>query len=210
MPKLTVFFKDKVIHSGLFENGIVHIGRDETNDLIIDSMAIAPAHAVIIIRDDACTVKQLNDEFPLIINGKKTKACNLNDNDTISIGKHDIVFNTVKFIAPEASNNLIDEDVKLLNQEIDNDLQIPAANLQIMNGSNIGKVLQLKKSMTRLGHDGNGVIAILKRKEGYFVSVLENAGTITINNEPLNDKPLKLNMNDVLVVNNTSLQFFLN
>ncbi|MGZ8927257.1 MAG: FHA domain-containing protein [Methylobacter sp.] len=210
MPKLTVFFKDKVIHSGLFENGIVHIGRDETNDLIIDSMAIAPAHAVIIIRDDACTVKQLNDEFPLIINGKKTKACNLNDNDTISIGKHDIVFNTVKFIAPEASNNPIDEDVKLLNQEIDNDLQIPAANLQIMNGSNIGKVLQLKKSMTRLGHDGNGVIAILKRKEGYFVSVLENAGTITINNEPLNDKPLKLNMNDVLVVNNTSLQFFLN
>jgi len=210
MPKLTVFFKDKVIHSGLFENGIVHIGRDETNDLIIDSMAIAPAHAVIIIRDDACTVKQLNDEFPLIINGKKTKACNLNDNDTISIGKHDIVFNTVKFVAPDASNNPIDEDVKLLNQEIDNELQIPAANLQIMNGSNIGKVLQLKKSMTRLGHDGNGVIAILKRKEGYFVSVLENAGTITINNEPLNDKPLKLNMNDVLVVNNTSLQFFLN
>ncbi|MGZ5576682.1 MAG: FHA domain-containing protein [Methylobacter sp.] len=210
MPKLTVFFKDKVIHSGLFENGIVHIGRDETNDLIIDSMAIAPAHAVIIIRDDACTVKQLNDEFPLIVNGKKTKACNLNDNDTISIGKHDIVFNTVKFVASNASNNLIDEDVKSLNQEIDNELQIPAANLQFMNGSNIGKVLQLKKSMTRLGHDGNGVIAILRRKEGYFVSVLENTGTITINNEPLNDKPLKLNMNDVLVINNTSLQFFLN
>ncbi len=210
MPKLTVFFKDKVIHSGLFGNGIVHIGRDDTNDLVIDSMAIAPAHAVIAIRDDACVIKQLNDEFPLLINGKKTKACNLNDNDTISIGKHDIVFNTVKFVAPDASNSLIDEGVKLLNQEIDNELPIPAANLQIMNGSNIGKVVQLKKSMTRLGHDGSGVIAILKRKEGYFVSVLDNAGTITINNEPLNDKPLKLNMNDVLVVNNTSMQFFLN
>jgi pSer/pThr/pTyr-binding forkhead associated (FHA) protein len=210
MPKLTVFFKDKVIHSGLFENGIVHIGRDETNDLIIDSMAIAPAHAVIVIRDDACVIKQLNDEFPLIINGKKTKACNLSDNDTISIGKHDIVFNTVKFIASGTSNSLIDEDVKLLNHEINNELQIPTANLQILNGSNIGKVVQLKNSLTRLGHDGNGVIAILKRKEGYFVSVLENTGTITINNQPLNDKPLKLNVNDVLVVNNTSLQFFLN
>ncbi|MGZ5054946.1 MAG: FHA domain-containing protein [Methylobacter sp.] len=210
MPKLTVFFKDKVIHSGLFENGIVHIGRDETNDLIIDSMAIAPAHAVIVIRDDACIIKQLNDEFPLIVNGKKTKACNLSDNDTISIGKHDIVFNTVKFVAPDTSNSLIDEGVKLLNLEIDNELHIPAANLQILNGSNIGKVLQLKNSLTRLGHDGNGVIAILKRKEGYFVSVLENTGTITINNQPLNDKPLKLNMNDVLVINNTSMQFFLN
>jgi hypothetical protein len=64
--------------------------------------------------------------------------------------------------------------------------------------------------MTRLGHDGNGIIVISKRREGYFVSVLENSGTITVNNEPLNDKSLKLNTNDVLVIDNTSLQFFLN
>jgi len=210
MAKLTVFFKDKAIHSSLFKHGIVHIGRDETNDLTIDSLAVAPAHAVIVIRDDDCTIKQLNDEFPLIINGKKTKACNLNDNDTISLGKHDIIFNTVECVESPAFNSLIDEDVKSLNQEIDSELRIPAANLQIMNGSNIGKILQLKKAMTRLGHDGNGVIAISKRKEGYFVSVLEHSGTITVNDEPLNDKSLKLNTNDVLVVDNTSLQFFLN
>jgi hypothetical protein len=210
MPKLTVFFKDKAIYSGLFKNGIVHIGRDETNDITIDSMAIAPAHAVIVIRDDAYTIKQLNDEFPLIINGKKTKACSLNDNDTISIGKHDIIFNTVKFAASDAFESVIDEDVLSLNQEIDNELPIPTANLQIMNGSNIGKILSLKKPITRIGHEGNGIIAILKRKEGYFVSVLENTGTITINNKPLDDKSLKLNTNDVLAVNNTSLQFFLN
>ncbi len=210
MAKLTVFFKDKAIHSGLFEQGIVHIGRDETNDLTIDSLAVAPAHAVIIIRDDECTIKQLNDEFPLIINGKKIKACNLNNNDMISMGKHDIIFNTAEFVESSTLNSLIDEDVKSLNQEIDNELHLPAANLQIMTGSNIGKILQLKKSMTRLGHNGNGVIAISKRKEGYFVSVLENSGMITVNNEPLNDKSLKLNTNDVLVIDNTSLQFFLN
>ncbi|WP_027149354.1 FHA domain-containing protein [Methylobacter tundripaludum] len=210
MAKLTVFFKDKAIHSGLFEHGIVHIGRDETNDLTIDSLAVAPAHAVIIIRAEDCTIKQLNDEFPLIVNGKKTKTCNLNNNDTISMGKHDIIFNTAEFVESPAFNSLIDEDVKSLNQEIDSELRIPAANLQIMNGSNIGKILQLKKAMTRLGHDGNGIIVISKRREGYFVSVLENSGTITVNNEPLNDKSLKLNTNDVLVIDNTSLQFFLN
>lgn len=210
MAKLTVFFKDKAIHSGLFEHGIVHIGRDETNDLTIDSLAVAPAHAVIIIRDDDYTIKQLNDGFPLIINGKKIKACHLNNNDAISMGKHDIIFNTTEHIEAQAFNSLIDENVKSLNEEIESELQIPGANLQIMTGSNIGKILQLKKSMTRLGHDGNGIIAISKRKEGYFVSVLENSGTITVNNEPLNDKSLKLKTNDVLVVDNTSLQFFLN
>lgn len=190
MAKLTVFFKDKAIHSSLFENGIVHIGRDETNDLTIDSLTVAPAHAVIIIRDDDCTIKQLNDEFPLIVNGERTKTCNLNDNDMISMGRHDIMFNTAEAVALKSHS--------------------PAANLQFMTGGNIGKILQLKKPMTRLGRDGNGVIAISRRKEGYFVSVLENSGTITVNNEPLNDKALKLNTNDVLVIDNTSLQFFLN
>ncbi len=210
MAKLTVFFRDAAIHSGLFKNGVVHIGRDETNDLTIDSLAVAPAHAVIVIRDDACAIKQLNDQFPLIINGEATKACNLSDNDRISMGKHAILFNTAESVeVPAAFDSLID-DVRSLNLEINGELHSPAARLQVMNGNNIGKILPLKKAMTRLGHDGNGVIAISKRKEGYYVSVLENSGMITVNNEPLEDKLLKLKTNDVLVVNNTSLQFFLN
>ncbi len=211
MAKLTVFFKDKAIQSDLYENGIVRIGRDETNDLTIDSLAVAPAHAVLIILDGDCTIKQLNDEFPLIINGEKVKSGNLNNNDTISLGKHEIIFNTTEYIAsPGKYDRQIDDDIKLFNLEIDSALSSASANLQVMSGNNIGKILQLKKSMTRLGHIGNGVIAISKRKEGYFVSVLENNGKITVNNEPLNDQLLKLNTNDVLVIDNTSLQFFLN
>jgi hypothetical protein len=207
MPKLTVFFKDKAIHSALFEKGIVHIGRDETNDISIDSLAVAPSHAVIIIRDDECTIKQLNDNFPLVINGEPIKIGNLNNNDLISMGKHTLIFNiTESVMLPNSSN---DEDLKLFNQEIEGDLYLPAGNLQIMSGNNIGKILPLRKNMTRLGHNGNGVISISKRKDGYFISVLENTGTITVNNEPLNDKSLKLNANDILVVDDTSLQFFL-
>ncbi len=211
MAKLTVFFKDKAIHSGLFSSGIVHIGRDETNDLTIDSLSVAPAHAVIIIRDEDCTIKQLNNEFPLVINGRPIESCVLNNNDIISMGKHDIVFNTIEPLEPlAAKSELVEEDLKFPSLDIDGEQQIPTANLQFLSGNNIGKILQLKKPMTRLGHDGDGVIAISRRKEGYFVSVLENSGKITINKEPLNDNIVKLNTNDVLVINNTSLQFFLN
>ncbi|MCX7101889.1 MAG: FHA domain-containing protein [Methylobacter sp.] len=211
MPKLTVFFKDKAIHSAVFENGIVHIGRDESNDLSIDSLAVAPIHAAINIQDHVCTIKQLNESFPLIINGNLLKTGSLNNSDTIVLGKHTIIFNTTESIAlPPANDYLTDLDVKSFNQEIEADLSFPTANLQIMNGNNIGKILQLKKPMTRLGHNGNGVILISKRKDGYFVCILESGGTISLNNEPLNDKSLKLNTNDILVIDNMSLQFFLN
>jgi hypothetical protein len=64
--------------------------------------------------------------------------------------------------------------------------------------------------MTRLGQSGSGVIVISKRKDGYFVSVLENIGNILLNNMLLNDSTVKLNDKDVLVINDTSLQFFQN
>lgn len=208
MARLTVFFKDKAIHSALFENGIVHIGRDETNDLTIDSLAVAPAHAALVIRDTDCIIKQLNDDFPLIVNHEKVKECHLNNNDTISIGKHDIIYNTT-----ESTEQLRHSDSSAgnsLNREEDSAYApIPAANLQIMDGQNIGKLLPLKKTMTRLGQSGSGMIVIAKRKDGYFISALENNGLITVNNKPLDDNSLKLNNNDVIVIDNTALQFFL-
>lgn len=207
MAKLTVFFKYKEIDSYLFENRVVHIGRDETNDVTIDSLAVAPAHAVIIIRNDTSTIKQLNDNFPLIVNGQKVKEYSLNDKDTITIGKHDVVYNTTETEADPQSEELVFEEGKHLNN--DNDAHLQPASLQVLTGSNIGKVLSLKKAMTRLGNSGSGVVVVSKKKDGYFISALENTGKITVNDIPLNDSYSKLNHNDILAINNVSLQFFL-
>jgi len=212
MAKLTVFFKYKAIDSYLFEDGIIHIGRDETNNVTIDSLAVAPAHAAIIIRDNVSTIKQLNENFPLIINGQKIKECTLNDNDTITIGKHDIVYSTTESVtqSEESFENTIVYGKESLDHHFDGEMHLPPASLQVMNGQNIGKVLSLKKAMTRLGSNGNGVVVIAKRKDGYYVSTLENTGTIAVNNTLIENNYIKLNHNDMLTINNVSLQFFLN
>lgn len=210
MAKLSVFFKGKAIQTYVFETGVVHIGRDETNDITIDSLAVAKAHAAVILRDDSNSIRQLNDDFPLVINGSKVKECVLNNNDKISLGKHDILFNSAEAsILPASVDNHIHKDIESLNSQIHSQLQNNSANLQIMNGSNIGKILPLKKAMTRLGHSGSGIVAISKRKDGYFISALEESDSILVNNQPIHDALLKLNNNDVIVVDNTSLQFFL-
>ncbi|MFA5982725.1 MAG: FHA domain-containing protein [Methylococcaceae bacterium] len=212
MTRLSVFFKGRAIHSYQFESGVVHIGRDESNDITIDSLAVAKAHAAIILRDIGSTIKQLNDDYPLIINGAKTKECALNNNDKISLGKHDILFYTAEAnFTASATDSLVNKDVELLNLEINNSLQTgPAANLQIMNGNNIGKILPLKKAMTRLGHTGSGIVAIAKRKEGFFISALEESETISVNNQPINGASRRLQNNDMIIIDNTSLQFFMN
>lgn len=208
MAKFTVFFKDKAIDSVLFESGVMHIGRDESNDLTLNSLAVAPAHAAAIIKQNGCLIKQLNDDFPLIVNDEKLKECLLNNNDRITLGKYSLLYNTTESVAEMPKHE--SQEVSLLNQEIEHNLNLPEANLQVMDGQHIGRILPMKKAMTRLGRNGGGIAVIARRKEGYFISSLENNSSMTINNQPLGDKTVKLNNNDLILIDNTTLQFFQN
>ncbi|MGR8981151.1 MAG: FHA domain-containing protein [Gammaproteobacteria bacterium] len=208
MAKLTVYFKDKAILTGRFEKESIRLGRHETNDISIDSLAVAPFHAVIIIQDDGCTIKNLNDDFLLLLNGTSINESSIKDSDTISMGKHQLIFNTTDAVNrhfPHDNNTRADRGA--CNHAVDAPLTM--GSFQVLDGENIGKIIPIKRGITPIGHSGNGMVAVSKRKNGYFISILENIGTITLNEMPLNNASIKLNHNDILVINNRSLQFFL-
>jgi hypothetical protein len=210
MAKFTVFFKDKPIHSSIFESGNVHIGRDETNDLVVDSLAIAPAHAVVVLRNAPPLIKQLNSDFPLIINGVQHKETMLQDSDTITIGKHRIVYSsTEKFASTTSAAHTKEPENEKLNQEFNNRVNLPEANLQVMGGKHIGRLVPLKRTMTRLGREGSGIIVITRRKEGYFISMLEENDEIKINGAKLADQTLLLQNDDMLIIDKIPMQFFM-
>lgn len=210
MAKFTVYFKDKPIFSGIYDSGVVHIGRDDTNELVVDSLAVAPAHAVAVIKEGSCIVKQLNEKFPLLINNHPNKEWHLQNNDVINVGKHSIVYNTTEFFHEHASHipSSADVDVKALNEKLEAGKQ-QEAKLQVMDGPHIGRILTLKKAMTRLGHEGAGVVVIAKRKDGYYVSALQGNDGLVLNREPLGDRTVLLQNNDVIIVDKTPMQFFL-
>jgi hypothetical protein len=208
MPKLSVYFKDKEIDSFIFDEGKVRIGRDETNEIVIDSLAIAPVHAVITLCDGTATIKALQDEFPMTVNGEKTKETVLNENDMIALGKHHVLFNNaIPVGGPKPFAETIENDPPPLLFGVEPEL--PNGNFQIMDGENIGKIIPIKKTMVQLGRPGQGIVVVTRKKEGYFVSTLENKGSLTVNGEPIENKIVKLSDNDILGINDKSLQFFL-
>lgn len=213
MAKFTVYFKDKPIQSVIYDTGVVHIGRDDSNDLVVDSLAIAPAHAVVVIKDDSCMIKPLNEKFPLLVNNQATKEHSLQNNDIINVGKHYIVYSTTESIvdnlqfAPSAISQ--DPDVLALNAKLEPVQKQPEANLQVMDGLHIGRILPLKKAMTRLGHEGAGLVVIARRKDGYYVSALQGHEGLLVNQKPLGDQTLLLKQNDVLEIDKTPMLFFI-
>jgi len=210
MAKFTVFFKDKPIHSSIHESGVVHIGRDETNDVSVDSLAIAPAHAAVILRDTGSVIKQLNADFPLIVNGEQQRECNLQHGDTITIGKHRIVYSDSEtVVAPFPARSASKPGNKVLDAEILAQDHPVEANFQVMGGKHIGRLVPLKKTMTRLGRDGSGIVIVTKRKEGYFVSMLEPNESIKLNNSPLADNTILLKNGDTLLIDSVPMQFYM-
>ena len=209
MAKFTVYFKDKPIFSNIYDAGVVHIGRDDTNELVVDSLAVAPAHAVVVIKDGECIIKQLNEKFPLLVNNQPVKQWSLQNNDVINVGKHYIVYNTTEFFHGVDSSQAEDPDIQVLNEKLENASKQQEGKLQIMDGPHIGRILTLKKAMTRLGHEGSGVIVISRRKDGYYLSALQGHDGLVLNKEPLGDRTVLLQNNDVIVVEKTPMQFFL-
>ena len=209
MAKFTVYFKDKAVNSQLFDTGIIHIGRDEFNDLTIDNPTVAPAHAVVIIKDNNYLIKQLNSEFPLIVNNEKHTEALLENNDVITIGKHTIAFSSTENITAPQIVSSVSNDINDLNERIVEKINIPVATFQVLDGPHIGRMLPLKKSMTRFGQSGSGVVVISRRKDGYFISSLEGGENISLNSQPLADKTINLRNNDIVIIDNTSMQFFL-
>ncbi len=208
MATLTLTFKDKVIRSHRLKTDVpIHIGRADSNDICIDSLAVAPTHAVVVRNSEGTTViKQLNDDFPVTVNDLPGHEHQLNEGDRISIGKHVLRYSDAETVQELSQNSQIHPS--WLDQEIGLSVKTPEANLQILNGKHIGRLIPLKRPLTRLGKTGSSIVVIAKRKEGYFLSPLEGEQAISVNSQSLGQQTIRLSHGDTLEIDETAMQFF--
>ncbi|MCF6203964.1 MAG: FHA domain-containing protein [Methylococcaceae bacterium] len=206
MVKFTISLNNKSIKSQVFDKNVINIGRNNNNDLSIDNPAVAPVHATITLNGYAYIITQSDKDYPLIINDKETKEARLINNDKIAIDNYTITFNSARIIFSSHNDNVIENSSPPIKEKI----IIPNANVQILSGEHIGRVISLKNNKVTFGKSssGSGLAIISKQSEGYSISLIEAASDITVNFEPLGKNSVILNNNDMLVIDNISMQFF--
>jgi len=84
-----------------------------------------------------------------------------------------------------------------------------AAAIQILNGANAGRELELTKTLTTLGKPGVQVAVIAKRPHGYFVTHVEGAQFPIVNGKMLDAQAHQLADHDVIEIAGTKMEFFL-
>ncbi|RCS57528.1 FHA domain-containing protein [Parvibium lacunae] len=212
------------------------IGRRPHNDLVIDNLAVSGEHAVIVQVMNDAILEDLGSTNGTIVNGQSIKKHFLQHQDLIELGKYQLTFiadtkpaqetadyektmvirpgamptyePTTAAVAAAASSNPQTTAAAAPNVSVSPALTAtrPAA-VQLLNGANAGKELDLVKALTTIGRPGIQVAVLTKRPQGYFLTPVEGPHP-TINGVAIGAEPQILNDHDVIELSGIKLEFY--
>lgn len=84
----------------------------------------------------------------------------------------------------------------------------PLAAIQILNGPNAGKELDLVKGLTTLGKPGVQVAVLTRRPHGFFITHVEGASFPLVNDQVLDAKPFQLKDHDLIELAGVKMEFY--
>ncbi len=226
MPELVIKYEDKIIERIVTEKSRITIGRTSDNDIVLDNRGISRRHAEIEFAGDKALLidkESLNGTF---VNERRVDEQMLNDHDTITIGKYNVVFNC----QASRENKLSDLDgtMVLETKKQRERIQKDEADRQAVKAAGGGPILEgLKQSALDSFALGPGVVTFGKapwvnlRVKGWFISelqaklarvdhsyVLVNVGRrnkTLVNGEPITEYQLK--NGDLIQIGKTVFRF---
>jgi hypothetical protein len=209
MPKLTLSFKGKALDVFHLEPGESLVGRDEACAIHIDSLAIAPIHARVLLDDEGCHLESMDPGYATLVNHNIALKKTLHHGDVIQIGKHTLSYAED---AAELTADIKTAPATVSSREntepaFEEEPQAQQSMLQIMNGSNFGRIIPLTRNMTRLGRAGGDCAMIARRDSGYYISYLEGPNSPIVNKHPIGEESQLLKDGDIIEVGNTEMQF---
>lgn len=85
---------------------------------------------------------------------------------------------------------------------------VTLAAIQILNGPNAGKELDLVKGLTTLGKPGVQVAVLTKRPQGFFITHVEGASYPVVNGQVLGGQPHQLQDHDLIELAGIKMEFY--
>lgn len=208
MSKLTLSFKGKLLKIIPLHEGELVIGSDPECGIHIDSLALQARHARVVTHGDETTVEDLGTPDGTFLNNEKLEQSQaLKDEDVVRVGKH-----TLTYVHEEEVGEATPTPAEQPPQDSPapgGEQRARAAWLQILNGQNLGKTINLNRRMTNLGKPGVQTAVIAHRNEGYFLSHLEGEHPPKVDGVSIGDRSWPLEDGQVIQIGNVRMQFYL-
>lgn len=233
MAKLILSMDGLVLKEIALTKERMSIGRKPHNDIQIDNLAISGEHAAIVTILNDSFLEDLNSTNGTLVNGQPVKKHFLKNGDVVELGKYKLKY----FAEPAQAGGEPAEFEKTMVLR-PNQMRPPAAPvaapapapaaamapaaatapaaaapaiaaIQILNGANAGRELELTKTLTTLGKPGLQVAVIARRPHGFFITHVEGAQFPVVNGKMLDAQAHPLADHDVVEIAGVKMEFFL-
>ncbi len=232
MAKLILSMDGLVLKEIPLNKERLSIGRKPHNDIQIDNLAISGDHAVVVTILADSFLEDLNSTNGTLVNGQPIKKHFLRNNDIIELGKYKLKYLADLQASVAASDFERNAAIRSGQLKMPSELQLesgdtitrssvglasvpkppsplPGAAIQLLNGPNAGKELDLTKTLTTLGKPGLQVAVIAKRPHGFFITHVEGRQFPVVNGRSLDAQAYPLGDHDVIEIAGIKMEFFL-
>jgi hypothetical protein len=231
MPKLILKFKGTTIDDFLFDKGkSMTIGRRESNDIVIENLAVSGMHAKIDAVEKGYLLTDLKSKNGTFVNGQLIATHWLGRGDTVSIGKHTLVFAYAEGEEkPKSSAGGMDKTMVMDTDKYRDMLSKSSGNaaatirkkeftgvLSFLAGGH-GELV-IKKKLIKIGKEassdimvkglmiGKTAATISKRPKGFYLSYVGGMAKPKVNDVAIKESVL-LKEFDVIEIGSVKMQF---
>ena len=194
------------------------IGRRSNNDIQLRGREVSGLHAIVELKGDQFVLTDCESTNGTSINGSRvSEPTALSPGATIRIGKFTLTARAVNNVAANAAIPEMaegeDDDIPLAMPPAQNDdvsSNIGNAVIKIQSGAKAGTSVNITKPVTTIGRPGVQVVAINRQSDGFYalhVETMQCEDQATVNDQVLDDAPVKLGHSDVLRVAGTEVCF---
>jgi pSer/pThr/pTyr-binding forkhead associated (FHA) protein len=232
MAKLVLSMDGLVLKEIPLNKERLTIGRKPHNDIQIDNLAISGDHAAVVTILADSFLEDLNSTNGTLVNGQPIKKHFLRNNDVIELGKYKLKYMADLQAGAAASDFEKNAAIRSGQLRMPSEMQLeaaetltrsavgvtslpkppspaPCAAIQLLNGPNAGKELELTKTLTTLGKPGLQVAVIARRPHGYFITHVEGRQFPLVNGKSLDAQAYPLGDHDVIEIAGIKMEFFL-
>ena len=227
MAKLVLSSGGSVLFQCFLDEERVSVGREASNQVVIDDPALSGEHAVIIPVGNDHILEDLQSVNGTFVNGVRVSRHILQHGDVIELGAF-----YLRYLNPRASAERdfertmliagLQESAEAARNEagpFPEEARVPAARLasvrfpkgrvRVIAGSRTGGTIELDRVVATFGRPGDQVAVITRRPHGFFITHVEGRRYPRVNRQSIGKEARALQHGDVIEVADEKLEFSL-
>lgn len=167
------------------------IGRHRHNDIVLEHQTVSGEHAAITTILDDSFLEDLYSTNGTFVNGHRVGKHFLQQGDAIRLAKYHIEF--------------VADGIRPISGIRATPAAPPPGRIEVLNGGNAGRIVELNKPQTSLGRMGVQVVMINRTEAGYAALHADGDRIPLLNGQPLGKLAHPLADGDVLELSGTRM-----